>query len=212
VRILCLCLLSALVGLAQDLWYSVPAVSRGRNDAYLVGAAVNAIAVRGTKESKARVIVSFAPRWGTIKIGVRIEGLSEIIPEEDLWPYTGPDLGREALNPRMMQIAVFSTQGEAHFNSRMIMSAGGNFPTGVADKTELLFSTNTAMDKRFKAFLKRMSAGFDHGVVRIGQGVFSPPIEVKFRGESSGVKLKPLIESAEAFKAAGSSANHQRGK
>lgn len=43
-----------------------------------------------------------------------------------------------------------------------------------------------------------MNAGFDYGLVTIGQGVFSPPIEVKFGGEGINGRLMPAMDWAKA--------------
>jgi hypothetical protein len=84
-------------------------------------------------ESRARVVVSGQRKWGTALIGIWIDRLNEVISEDDLWPYTGPPLGREAQNPRMIEITLFSQRGKVQFNSQMVMLIGGNFPKGIAD-------------------------------------------------------------------------------
>ena len=199
-RIACLslCFLSALVGSAQDMWHPVPTVALGPNDPDLVGAAVDAVATRGKRESRARVVISGQRKWGTADIGIWIDGLNEVIPEKELWPYTGPDPGREALNPHMMEIRLVSPRGKVQFDSRMLMEIGLSFPKGVAAGEEYLFTTNCKTDKRFKAFIDQMNAGFDYGIVTIGRGVFSPPIEVKFGGEGIRGQLMPAMDWAKA--------------
>jgi hypothetical protein len=195
---LCLCFLSALVGSAQDVWHSVPTVALGPNDPDLVGAAVDAVATRGKGESRARVVVSGQRKWGTALIGIWIDRLNEVIPEDDLWPYTGPPLGPEAMNPHMMEITlVFQKGRRVQFNSRMVMESGGSFPKGIADD-EYFIATNCKTDKRFKAFIDQMNSGFEYGLVTIGRGVFSPPIEIKFGGEGIRGQLMPAMDWAKA--------------
>ena len=121
-----------------------------------------------------------------------------MIPEKELWSYTGPDLGHEALNLHMMEITLVSQGGKEQFNSRMVMLSGGNFPKGIIADDEYLFATNSKTNKRFKAFLDQMNAGFDYGLVTIGRGVFSPPIEVKFGGEGIKGLLMPAMDWAKA--------------
>ncbi len=153
-RIACLflCVPSAVAGSAQDVWHSVPTEALGPHDADLVGAAVDAVATRGQKESRARVVVSGQRKLGTSLIGIWIDRLNEVIPEDDLWPYTGPPLGHEALNPRMMEITLVSPKGKVQFNSPMVMVSSGGFPKGLAADDDYLFATNCKADKRFKAF------------------------------------------------------------
>ena len=45
----------------------------------------------------------------------------------------------------------------------------------------------------FDALLHKMNEGFDHGVVWIGRGVFTPPIEVKFGGAGIQGPLKKVL-------------------
>ena len=194
-NIVCLCILSATVGLAQNAWHSIPTVAPGPHEPDLVGATVDAVAIRGKQESKARIVLSAARNWGTPQIGIWVDGLFRVIPETQLWPYMGPDLGPAALNPRMIEITLAGSRGKVRFNSRMIMLSAGNFPEGVADRGELLFATNGKINQQFKSFLRQMNAGFDHGTVRIGQGVFSPPMEIKFRGEGVEGRLNTVIDS-----------------
>jgi len=194
---LCLCFISFASAFAQDgqgRWFSVPTVPLAANDPDLIGAAVLAIAKRGERESRARVVVSVARKWGTALIGVSVNDLPKLVSEKELWPYTGPDPGPEAMNSRMMEFTLVSPRGEAHFHSQMLMSSSGNFAKGVADDGDELFGTNCKMDKRFIAFLAEMKAGFDYGVIRIGQGVFSPPIEIKFGGRDATTRLTPVME------------------
>ena len=123
--------------------------------------------------------------------------MSEVIPEDDLWPYTGPPLGPEARNPHMIEITLVSPKGKIQFNSPMVMLSGGSFPKGVSDD-EYLFATNCKPDKRFKTFINDMNAGFDYGLVTIGRGVFSPPIEIKIRGKEIKGQLMPAMDWAKA--------------
>ena len=193
-----MCLLSPVAGSAQDVWHPVPTVALGPNDPDLVGATVDAVVIRGEKESKARVVISGQRKLGTSLIGIWIDRLNEVISEDDLWPYTGPPLGREALNPHMMEITLVSPKGKVQFNSPIVMVSSGGFPKGVAADDDYLFATNCKTDKRFKAFIDQMNEGFDYGLVTIGGGVFSPPIEVKFGGEGIKGLLMPAMDWAKA--------------
>jgi hypothetical protein len=192
--ILCLCILSAAVDSAQDVWRSVPMTPPGPND-YLVGVAVDGVAVRGQKESKAQVVISGNRESGISQIGIWIDGLLQMISEKELEPYTGPDLGHEALNSHMIEIRLVSAKSEVHFNSRMVMTGGRGFPKGLAADGDLVFNSNRKMDGQFKAFLRQMSEGFNYGVITIGHGVFSPPVEVKFGGKGVEKQLKALIDT-----------------
>lgn len=197
----CMLVLHVEVGApAQDVWHSIPTVERGPHDPDLVGAAVDAVATRGKKEYKARVVVSGPRGLGTSAIGIWVEKLNDVISEHDLLPYTGPDLGREASNSHMMEITLVSKTGKVQFNSRMVMAFGGNFPNGVVDNYDHdYFTVNSKLDKQFKTFIDEMNAGFDYGIVTIGRGVFSPPIEVKFGGEGIKGKLMPAMDAKKSI-------------
>jgi hypothetical protein len=201
IAVFCMFALFAAVGApAQNVWYSVPRVAHGPRDPDLVGAAVDGIATRGQKEYRARVVVSGPRGWGTSAIGIWVDKLNEVISENDLSPYTGPDLGREASNSHMMEITLVSKTGKVQFNSRMVMAFGGNFPNGVVDNYDNdYFTVNSKLDKQFKTFIDEMNAGFDYGIVTIGRGVFSPPIEVKFGGEGIKGKLMPAMDAKKSI-------------
>jgi hypothetical protein len=192
--IICLCMLSAAFTSAEDVWRSVPATPPGP-DHYLVGVAVDAVAVHSQQESKAQVVISGNRESGISQIAIWIDGLSQMISEKELEPYTGPDLGHEALNSHMIEIRLVSSKGEVHFNSRMVMTGGRGFPKGLAADGDLLFNSNRKMDGQFKAFLRQMSEGFNYGVVTIGRGVFTSAFEVKFGGKGVESQLKTLIDT-----------------
>jgi hypothetical protein len=202
--------LNAVFGLAQERWQSVPTIEPGQNPPDLIGAMIDGSASRGETQSKARVIVSVARRWGTVEIGIRINDLFKLIPERELWPYTGPDLGPDSANPNMMEITLVSPRGESHFNSRMVMMPGNGFPKGVADNAELLFATNCRTDDRLYAFLADMNRGFADGDVQIGRGVFSPPIEIKFGGQDIARHLQPVMDCIRKSRPIGTSASPKR--
>lgn len=198
-----LCILIATVGIAQDVWRSVPTVPRGPRDSDSVGATVDAVAIRGGKQSKARVVIYGARKSGILIIGIWIHGLSELIPEKELWPYTGPDLGHEARNPRMMQITLVSPTGAVKFDSRMGVVTDLSLPRGVDEDGSDMFAAEIKNDDHSKALLHKMNEGFDEGLVWIGRGVFSPPIEVKFGGEGIQSHLKTVLDFVELSKATG---------
>lgn len=56
------------------------------------------------------------------------------------------------------------------------------------------------MDKRFSSFLEKMPRGFDHGVIRIGRGVITPLIEIKFRGDGAASQVKTVMDFLESSK------------
>jgi len=213
-RMACLVILSAAAGTGRDSWRLVPEHPPGPNQPDLVGATVDAIAARGEKESRARVVVSGARNSGVVDISVWIHRLSEVISEKELEPYIGPVLGEQDRNPRMMEITLTLPAGEAHFNTGMTMEEYGNLPQGIAggpndsSVDDLVFSSNWCpgsqgcqiLDRHLRAFLQKMDSGFERGVVRIGSGVFSPPIVVRFGGEGVKGKLKSVMGSVGAPK------------
>ncbi|MGD1103416.1 MAG: hypothetical protein ABSA59_15300 [Terriglobia bacterium] len=201
---LCLCILSATAGLAQDVWRSVPTVPRGPRDPDSIGTVVDAVAKRGGKESKARVVVYGGRKSGILLIGIWIRGLSEVISEENLSPYTRPQLEPEGLNPRMIEITLSSLTGKVQFNSRMVVLSDGNFPKGVDDDGSDVFVASCRSDNRCMALIHKMMEGFDQGVVWIGREVFSPPIQVNFGGKGIQSHLKTVLDFVEPAKATGS--------
>jgi hypothetical protein len=148
--------------------------------------------------SRARVIVSGQKRLGTALVGIWVEKLNTIVSDDDLWPYTGPPLGTKAKNPHMIEIMLVSSTGKFLYSSRLVMLPPESFPKGVADGVdENLFATNNGVsDERFKRLITKMNSGFDHGVVTIGKGVFSPPIVVKFPGNGVKGLLMPAMTMA----------------
>jgi hypothetical protein len=194
---LCLWISGLMPGIGQDAqnkWSSLPTVPLRPDEPELIGAAIGAIAKRGQRESTASVVISVAKRWGTAHIGVLVKDQSKLISEKELWPYMGPDPGHEAMNPRMMEITLISSRGNTHYNSQMLMSASGNFPKGITDEDVDLFDTNNKTNKQFIAFLDDMKEGFDYGIVQIGRGVFSPPLEVRFGGQNAKGVLTKLMQ------------------
>jgi hypothetical protein len=166
-----------------------------------VGAVVDTVAIRGGRQSKARVAIYGARKSGLLNICIWIGGLSQLISEENLLPFRGPVLGREARNAHMIEITLVSPTGDVRFNSRMVVISDGNFPEGVDDDGSDVFAANSENDKRFMALIHKMNEGFEHGVVWIGRGVFSPPIEVKFGGKGIQSHLKTVIDFVEPPKA-----------
>jgi hypothetical protein len=107
----------------------------------------------------------------------------------------GPDPGKAGLNPHMIEITLFSPSGKVQFSTQMVVTGSESFPQGVADTHELIVNSNFWEYKRIKPFLDKMDAGFDHGIIRVGKGVFSPPVEVKFGDAGIKGKLKTIVDS-----------------
>lgn len=192
-RFVWLLLVSALTASAQEGWRTVPIAPLGPNDPKLVGLIGDAVASRGEKKVKARVIVSAAPQWGTVTMGIWIKGISELIEEKELWPYDGPAPGRAASNPRMIAIKVFTSAGELNVDSHMGINSGGNYPKGAAPEDDEVLSVNLK-EGELTNLLERMNTGFNYGVVTIGQGVFSPPFVVRFDGKGINGKLNVVLD------------------
>lgn len=192
-RVAWLLFISALVVSAQDGWRAVPAVPLGPNDVNLVGVTGEAAASRGAKNAKARIVIAASPKWGTAEMGIWIEGISGMIGEKELWPFEGPDLRRAASNPRMIEIKLISSAGELKMHSPMGVASGGNYPKGAVPADDDVLCPNLR-DDELRRLLKRMNAGFDYGVVTIGQGVFSPPVVVRFDGNGINGKLRNVLD------------------
>jgi hypothetical protein len=154
---------------------------------------VDAVAIRGGKETKARVAIYGARESAILNIAIWIRGLDGI-REEELEPYMVMNFGREALNSRMMEITLASPTGEVQFSSRLVVLPDGNFPKGVDDDGYDVLAADCKNDKRFMALIDKMMEGFDQGVVWIGRGVLSPPIEVKFGGKGIQGPLKKVLD------------------
>jgi len=156
------CILSGVIASAQDAWRSVPTVPRGPRDPDEVGAIVDAVAIRGGKETKARVAVYGARESGILNIAIWIQGLDGL-GDAELEPYMVMNLGREARNTRMMEFMLASPTGQVRFNSRMVVIPDGNFPRGVDDDGYDVLAADSKNNAQFMAFVHKMLDGFDQG-------------------------------------------------
>ena len=194
---LCLCIFSPVIAAAQDSWRLVPTTPRGLQDPDIIGTVVDAVAIRGKIRAPARVVVSGARNSGILLIGIWIRGLTEVIPEDKLGDYVRPLVGHEALNPRMIEITLFSQGRQVQLDSRMVLMSGFNFPGDVDDDGSDAIVVGRHNDKPFMALIRRMSDSFDSGTVWIGRGVFSPPVEVRFKGDGIRTSLKGVMDFVE---------------
>lgn len=194
---LCLCIFSPVIGVAQDSWHLVPTRPRGPRDPDSIGTLVDAVAIRGKIRAPARVVVFGARNSGILLVGVWIRGLTEVIPEDKLSDYQRPVVGHEALNPHMIEITLFSQGRQVQLDSRMVLMSEFILPGGVDDDGSDAIVVGRHNDKPFMALIRRMSDGFDSGTVWIGRGVFSPPVEVRFKGDGIRTSLKGVMDFVE---------------
>jgi len=171
---------------AQDSWQKIPTISPGQKEPHLRGVVISGRVINKLKSSDSKMVISGANHAGIYTLGFWIQGLSSLIPERDLWPYMGPDPGREALNPRMLEIVLTVDGIEKRWNFPMAVMSAGNFPKGDWNKKDLFLSTTIKFKADDYSLLTDMSSGFDHVAVTIGRGVFKNPIEIQF--DSKGFK------------------------
>jgi hypothetical protein len=191
----CLCFLITSAALGQDTsWRWLPTQQPGPHEPDIEGIVVDGIATCGAKQSRARIAFFGARKSGMLDIGVWVRELSDVIPNEALYPYEGPDFGREAFNPHMIEITLTSQTGDVHFHSRMGILIGDSLPRGLSDDNGVVLATSFSSDRESKVLLHQLSEGFDHGTISIGRNVFSPSIEVKFVGQGIQNYLKRVLD------------------
>jgi len=133
------------------------------------------------KPLETSVVISGANRAGIYTLGIWIHELSSLMPEKSLWPYMGPDPGKEAFNHKMIEICLSKGGIQQKWNFPMGVISGGNFPKGAWSKKDLFLSTGIKGNSKEGSLLKKMSSGFDFATITIGRGVFVSPIEVRFQ-------------------------------
>ena len=185
--------MAATTGLGQEVWRKIPVSRSGPQDPDLRGAVIDARATINNNCIDSRVVVSGAHQTGSYSLGFWVSDLFDLIPERVFWPYMGPDLGKEALNPNMAVITLYKKHKKSVFNFRLGVNSGGNYPQGAYRQKEDDMLTTFGPKKQNDLFIANMASGFDYGIATIGHGVFKHPIEIKFSGKGIEQPLNELI-------------------
>lgn len=185
--------MSCVMGHAQD-WQKIPVVPPGPREPNLMGVSTTTVVKTGSVSHEARVVVSGARQARIFTLGLWIRGLSDLMAEKELWPYMGPDLGKEAMNPKMVEIVVSKDGIKHRWNFPMIVISGGNFPKSDWDKKDLFFSVAIKCNSKDYSIFEKMRSGFDDAVIVVGRGVFLNPVEVRIVGKGFGDAFGDAVE------------------
>jgi hypothetical protein len=193
--ILLLCMMLSTIGMAQEKWQSIPSLPRGANEPDLHGAVINAVSIYDNRRYDARVVISGARQSGIYLLGFWVRNLFDVMPERELWPYMGPDLGKEAENDHMINLVIRRDKKTYKFNLILNMLSPGNYPKGTADDNDYseLFNAYMPPDKRMYSLIRLMADGFDAATATIGLGVFKHPIEIRFTGNGIEQPLREVV-------------------
>jgi hypothetical protein len=183
------------IGMAQEKWQSIPSLPRGANEPDLHGAVINAVSIYDNRRYDARVVISGARQSGIYLLGFWVRNLFDVMPERELWPYMGPDLGKEAENDHMINLVIRRDKKTYKFNLILNMLSPGNYPKGTADDNDYseLFNAYMPPDKRMYSLIRLMADGFDAATATIGLGVFKHPIEIRFTGNGIEQPLREVV-------------------
>jgi hypothetical protein len=194
--VLSLCMMLPTIVMAQEKWASIPSLPRSADEPDLHGAVINAVSICNNRRIDARVVISGARQSGIYLLGFWVRNLYDVMPESELWPYMGPDLGKEAENDHMINLIIQRDKKTYKFNLILNMLSPGNYPKGTAEENDYneLFNAYMPPDKRMYSLIRFMADGFDAATATIGIGVFKHPLEIRFIGNGIEKPLREVVE------------------
>jgi hypothetical protein len=186
-------------GFAQE-WQRIPKLPTGPTEPMLAGVTAVGQLERGSGSMTVDVVISGAKNSKLYTLGIYVHDLPSIVTEKELRPYMGPDLGREAADKNMIEIAVAKNNTIQKWNFPLLVAFGGNFPQWNWSKKGLLLSASISSKSGKNSLLEKMSSGFDRAVIVVGSGVFKQPIEVTIQGNNfdDAIKAVKIFVGAES--------------
>lgn len=187
---------------AQEEWRVIPLVylSTGEPTPFNRAIGIPATATYGGKKLKTYVFVRGHEKKtgiGFPEIEVFVAGFDELIPEEELEQFEGPDLSDAALKTDTFEITI--TRNRQKFNAvNRVELCPGSYPKSIVPQNgNNVFDTGTNMSAgrraAWKRFIHEMGSGFDKGHISLGGKVLSRTIEIDFSGNGIAPLLQDLL-------------------
>jgi len=200
---LSLCFLSASRSItAQDVWRAIPVESPTdhRPLPFLKAIGIPAKATYRGKEYKAFVFISGHQKGPGVfgpSIDVYLEGLRNIVPEEELGLFEGPETTDAEVAARTTTISI--RRGKRVYQVSSIIDLHmGQYPTSIVQgEDNNVFGTSSPSKgphlAAWKQLMNEMSSGFEEGHITFGGNATSSKIEISFSGNRIESLLKALI-------------------
>jgi hypothetical protein len=198
------CLLSAPCSItAQDAWRVIPMESPSDHHPLplLKAIGIPATATYRGKEYKAFVFIfghAKGPGVFGPSIEIYIEGLRNLVPEEELDLFEGPEATDADAEVRAMTVSVKRGKQVFRVSSALDLHMG-NYPLSIVqnDGSNNVFGASSpSRGPRLTAwtqFMHEMSFGFEEGQISFGGKAPSSKIEIGFSGNGIELLLKDLI-------------------
>lgn len=189
---------------AQEEWKAVPMVGLTAREPMPF---LHAIGIPATATYDGKKLQAYVFLWGREKetgigyptIGVYVENIRDLVPENEYQQFIGPDLSNAAIHSKTVEIAI-STKDGTQTHSEVMCIGWSSLSDSAIPLASEYFDVGLAQSKEEKAswnqFLLAMSSGFDHGHISLGGRVFSKKVEVDFSGNGIGPLLNDLIQFA----------------
>jgi|WetSurMetagenome_2_1015567.scaffolds.fasta_scaffold461595_1 hypothetical protein len=185
---------------AQDAWRTIPMESLPDHHPlpFLKAIGIPAKATFRGKEYKAFVFISGHQKGPGVfgpGIDVYLEGLRNIVPEEELGLFDGPEMTDAEVAARTTTISI--RRGKQTYQvSSMIDLHMGHYPASILQgEDNNVFGTSSPSRgpqlTAWKHLMNEMSSGFEEGHITFGGNTASSKIEICF----SGNRIEPLLKA-----------------
>ena len=156
------------------------------------------VIIHGT-DKEARASLPANVHLGHPGIEVHIDGLDDLLPENRVELFDGPDFSDAATEIRAFAISI--TRGKQFFRARSSVDRYiGEYPESIVGPDGNVLGTSGftkgARQTEWMQLLREMSNGFDKGRISIGGKMLSPNIEIDFSGTGITPLLKELLSAS----------------
>lgn len=189
-----LCLVVHVCGVAQDVWRPLSPPKSNPNTPQFFGVVVDSKAKCTGKKLDSQVVISGRRGLGIYRLAFWVQNLSEMIPEKALWPYMGPDLGKEANCLNVVKLVILKGEKRKTYNLGLNVVYKGNYPEGASKDGSDLLDAHLENNLSMYSLIRDLSSGFDSGFAVIGESQFETPIEIAFSGDGITKALSDLQE------------------
>ncbi|MGD0000084.1 MAG: hypothetical protein ABSE21_08290 [Bryobacteraceae bacterium] len=197
--ILFVCLLAPHRLSAQEAWQRIRFAVKDKPITTLKGIGVKGVMDSSGHKFDAYVLLYGRERSGYLNLGIVVDKINEIVPNDEIDEFRPPDLPDDVVNKNAISICVSRGDSKKCFSTPMAMMASLMLPDVMRGKADYFFVTNIRSRdmKIWHSYLSELCNGYEFGSVSIGNGFFSKPVKVDFTGKGIEPLLKDLIRLVE---------------
>jgi|WetSurMetagenome_2_1015567.scaffolds.fasta_scaffold324665_1 hypothetical protein len=181
---------------AQSSWHKVAMMNDGVPYEHLLAISVPASAEYNGRSLKAYVFIDEhdgSGLSGVPHLGVYVEGVEDIIPENELLQFIGPELPKAVMVDGTFELSVDLGGSRGNLKTYADYNRAVFFHPGFKSEGYFALDYSKASKEKWRDLVAKMSSGFIGADITIGGRVLSHKLHIHFTGEGLGTQLKDMM-------------------